>query len=93
MASSSKCPPAADVRKRPVTLQWYLSRALLDGRPVALPTLGDRIKLAYMLACSLAEIHAVGILHKRFYSGNVLFFPAALLALSRRESRTSAASR
>jgi hypothetical protein len=71
-----KMPPDTDVTVGPITLHRYLFRDKLDGKPVPFPTLGNRIKLAHSLACSLAELHMIGILHKNFHSGNVLFFPA-----------------
>lgn len=71
-----KMPLDADVKVGPITLHRYLWRDQLDGKPIPFPTLGDRIKLAHTLACSLAEMHMAGILHKNFHSGNILFFPA-----------------
>jgi hypothetical protein len=71
-----KMPPNTDVTAGPITLQRYLLRDWLDGKPLPFPTLGNRIKLAHSLACSLAELHLMGVLHKNLHSGNVLFFRA-----------------
>ncbi|XXG95561.1 Putative flavonol synthase [Hypoxylon texense] len=38
------------------------------------PLLGDRFKLAYVLACAFSRFHAAGWLHKGFHSGSIIFF-------------------
>jgi len=39
------------------------------------PSLGDKFKLARMLATTLMQLHASNWLHKAFRSDNILFFP------------------
>lgn len=38
------------------------------------PLLGDKYRLAYMLADCLMEFHSIGWLHENFHSNNILFF-------------------
>jgi hypothetical protein len=38
------------------------------------PFLGDKYRLAYMLAESLMEFHSTGWLHENFHSNNIVFF-------------------
>lgn len=68
-------PDQADVVSGPVSLHSWLARAELGGRPIPLPTLAHRIRLARDLAYTLAELHFAGILHRALHSGNVLLFP------------------
>ena len=56
---------------KPVTLWQVLDSSELRKD---LPILGDRFKLAYLLAVSIAEFHKVGWLHKNLSSSNVIFF-------------------
>ncbi|KAH7129263.1 hypothetical protein EDB81DRAFT_808959 [Dactylonectria macrodidyma] len=49
-------------------------KSLLDQpTPETLPTLGDRYRITYSLALSLAILHAAGWLHKSIRSHNILF--------------------
>ena len=56
---------------RPVTLRQVFDSPELRQQ---LPILGDRFKLAHILALSIAEFHKVGWLHKNISSSNVIFF-------------------
>lgn len=51
-------------------------KQILDGvkRREQLPLLGDRFKLAYTLALSIAEFHKAGWLHKNITPFNIIFF-------------------
>ncbi|RDW60751.1 hypothetical protein BP6252_12134 [Coleophoma cylindrospora] len=55
-----------------VSLAEFLKTSSKDQRP----PLGDRFRLAFILARSIAEFHKVGWLHKNLSSYNVLFFYA-----------------
>ena len=78
---SSRCglllrvPSWVDVARKPENLSGLLrSAAQEDTTILSPPALDDRLKLAFSLAYSVAELHCAGIVHKNLISENVLFF-------------------
>ena len=69
-------PDWVDVAAEPRTLHALLAPEALAAPAAPLPTLAERAALARDLACSVAELHGAGTLHKALHGGNVLFFPA-----------------
>ena len=63
---------------QPVTLHQILEDLELRKQ---LPDLGDRFKLAHVLATSIAELHKVGWLHKNLTSSNIVYFPLSRATL------------
>ena len=62
-------PPSVDYKQEPRSLA-----EIMEDPGFHPPSLGIRFKLAYQLAMSLQEYHAINWLHKAFNSSNVLFF-------------------
>ena len=62
-------PPSVDYKQEPRSLA-----DIMNDPSFPPPPLGMRFKLAYQLAISLQEYHAINWFHKAFNSSNVLFF-------------------
>ncbi len=62
-------PPSVDHKQEPRSLA-----DIMNDPSFCPPSLGMRFKLAYQLAISLQEYHAINWFHKAFNSSNVLFF-------------------
>jgi serine/threonine protein kinase len=72
-------PPAVATTTREAVRDVFMLREIFDHPEpeceLQLPILGDRFKLAHLLAVSVAEFHKVGWLHKSISSSRVVFFP------------------
>lgn len=64
-----RIPPSVDHKQEPRSLA-----DIMNDPSFCPPSLGMRFKLAYQLAISLQEYHAINWFHKAFNSSNVLFF-------------------
>ena len=62
-------PPSVDYEQEPLSLA-----DIMNDPSFPQPSLGVRFKLAYQLAISLQEYHAIDWVHKAFNSSNVVFF-------------------
>ena len=62
-------PPSVDYKQEPRSLA-----DIMKDPSFPTPSLGVRFKLAYQLAISLQEYHAINWVHKAFNSSNVVFF-------------------
>ena len=62
-------PPSVDYTQEPCSLA-----DIMNDPSFSPPSLGIRFKLAYQLAISLQEYHAINWFHNAFNSSNVLFF-------------------
>ncbi|KAH7344359.1 hypothetical protein BKA66DRAFT_579435 [Pyrenochaeta sp. MPI-SDFR-AT-0127] len=67
-----RLPPNFDESKSPVSLNVFWSES--SERSISKVALGQRFDIARAVATSLLYLHACGILHKAFHSGNILFF-------------------